>query len=420
MREAESRPHPAPAGARVSPRRPRLLVVGPLPPPVGGVETVTQAVLESPAFCDFEVAHCDITKHRPKQTQGRFDPGNFAWATRHFARMAHASLSFRPDLVYFPIAGNLAAVLRDVTLGWIGARSGARLLAHQHAGDIPRTLARGGLIGCAVRAGFDRCERVLVLGERWRPLFAGAGIRAPIAVVPSTFRREVFERGAAFRRAPKDSGPVQGLFVGQFGRGKGTLDLLHALAAVRGRGLDLRVTLVGPPQRPGDEEAALGLRRKLALEDAAEFTGLLLGDALYQRFREADLFLLPSYNEGLPVVLYEAGMFEMPAITTPVGAIPDLIRHEENGLLVEPGDVAALAAAIAQLVTDHAGRRRLGARLKQDVLEFHPDRICERIARHCREVLAEAGWSFDARPPAQSTPPPGAGTAAPAAGGTGR
>jgi glycosyltransferase involved in cell wall biosynthesis len=357
---------------------------------------MTQAVLESQAFGDFDIAHCDITKRRPKETQGRFDLGNFVWAARHFARMAHASSSFRPDLVYFTVAGNLSAVLRDVTLGWIGHHSGARLLAHQHAGDIHRTLARGGLIRCFIHAGFDRCDRVLMLGERWRPLLEGFRIRPPIHVVPSTFRREMFERSASFRRPERSEPPIRGLFVGHFGRGKGTLDLLRAMVKVRKRGLDFRMTLVGPPQQAGDEAAAMALRRELGLEEAAEFTGLLLGEALHERLREADLFLLPSYREGLPVVLYEAGLYEMPVITTPVGATPDLVRHEENGLFVEPGDVDALAAAIMRLGTDHAERRRLGARLRCDVMEFHPDKICERVARHCREVLAEVGWTFPA------------------------
>ncbi|MBI5710378.1 MAG: glycosyltransferase family 4 protein [Candidatus Eisenbacteria bacterium] len=390
-------------------RRPRLLVVGPLPPPIGGVETVTQAVLESDAFRDFEVAHCDITKGRPKATQGRFDAGNFAWAARHFARMARATLSFRPDVVYLPVAGNFSAVLRDLALGWIGRRTGARTVAHQHAGRIERVLEKRGAARAVVRAGFRQFDRLLVLGEHWRPLFEGYGVTAPIAVVPSTFRREVFERAQDFRRPDKRSGPIEGLFVGQHGRLKGTLDLLRAIAALRARGTAFRMTFVGPAQRAGDEQAVMALRRELALEDVTEFTGLLLGDALYQRFRRADLFVLPSHAEGLPVVLYEAGVFEMPAITTPVGAIPDLIRHEVNGLLVEPGNVEQLAAAIGRLVTGHDERIRLGARLRQDVLEFHPDRICGRIAENVRATLAApagpARTGSGSPPPAPGLPP---------------
>jgi glycosyltransferase involved in cell wall biosynthesis len=368
--------------------RPRLLVVGPLPPPIGGVETVTQAILESHAFDDFELAHCDITKGRPKSTQGRVDAGNLGWALRHFARMRRAVRDFKPDIVYLPVSGSTTGVLRDLALGWIAGRSGARLLGHQHAGDIHHVLARGGLHRRVVFAGFDQFDRLLLLGERWRPMFVDYGVRMPLDVVPSTFRREVVERGAAFERPRHDASSVRALFVGQFGRGKGTLDLLRALQHCRAAGVEVRLTIVGPPQQPNDEAEALRLRSELGLDELVEFTGALLGEPLYEHFRRADLFVLPSYNEGLPVVLYEAGAFALPVITTPVGAISALIRNRENGVLIEPGDVPALIRAITDLAMHPDERRRLGAQLRADVAAFHPDRICERIATHVRETLA--------------------------------
>ena len=91
--------------------RPRLLVVGPLPPPVGGVETVTGAVLESFCFADFDVAHCDLTKGRPKSTQGKFDLGNLRWALIHFGRMRRSLREFRPDVVYMPTYEHLVGLL---------------------------------------------------------------------------------------------------------------------------------------------------------------------------------------------------------------------------------------------------------------------------------------------------------------------
>src|SRR5262245_34973891 len=96
--------------------KPRLLILGPLPPPIGGVETVTQAILESDAFREFDVAHADTTKGRPKQTQGRFDLGNFVWAARHIARVMEAVRRHRPDIVYMPVAGTWSGFLRDMAL----------------------------------------------------------------------------------------------------------------------------------------------------------------------------------------------------------------------------------------------------------------------------------------------------------------
>jgi glycosyltransferase involved in cell wall biosynthesis len=88
-------------------------------------------------------------------------------------------------------------------------------------------------------------------------------------------------------------------------------------------------------------------------------------------------------------VLYEAGAFGLPVVTTPVGAIPDLIRHQQNGLLVRPGDLEALTGAVGRLATDATLRTTLGAALREDVLAFHPDRAAERIAGAVRRELCE-------------------------------
>src|SRR5215471_7634356 len=135
----EPRPRrPALTRGQVPPksRKPRLLIVGPLPPPIGGVETFTQAVLESPELDAFEIAHCDTTKRRAKAFQGRFDATNMAWAFTHWGRLLRDVARFRPDVVYVPVSGTLSGVLRDLVLAALARRAGALVIGHQHAGDI--------------------------------------------------------------------------------------------------------------------------------------------------------------------------------------------------------------------------------------------------------------------------------------------
>jgi glycosyltransferase involved in cell wall biosynthesis len=170
------------------------------------------------------------------------------------------------------------------------------------------------------------------------------------------------------------------LHVGQIGRRKGVFDLLRALRRLRDEQLSVRLVAVGPSELPGELDAALALRAELKLEDAVEFTGPLQGEALYRQYESADCFVLPSYIEGLPVVLHEAGAFSLPVITTPVGAIPELVRDGANGLVVAPGNVEQIAGALRMLATDPALRERLGRQLRADVAAFHPDRVTERIA----------------------------------------
>jgi glycosyltransferase involved in cell wall biosynthesis len=368
--------------------------VGPLPPPIGGVETVTQAILESGAFHDFQLTHCDTTKGRPKQTQGRFDLGNLSWAFRHFARMRAAVARSRADVVYLPIAGTWAGFLRDMVLAYIAKRTGARLVGHVHGSDFHFVLERKGLSAGLVRAGLGQFDRLLVLGERWRMLVENFGVRAPCAIVPSTFRREVFERGTSFERpAPNPRAgrrAVEGLFVGQVGRRKGVFDLLAAMKRCKDMELPFRLTLVGPAELEGEWEALMSARATLGVEGVTDFTGPLQGEALYDRFKIGEVFVMPSYTEGLPVVFYEAGAFEMPVITTPVGAIPDLIVDGRNGLLVEPGGVEAIVQAIVRLVRHPDERAAMGRQLRQDIAAFHPDHVCARIAAEVRRTLEGA------------------------------
>jgi glycosyltransferase involved in cell wall biosynthesis len=157
---------------------------------------------------------------------------------------------------------------------------------------------------------------------------------------------------------------------------------------VREAGVPLHVTFVGPPGLTGEWDALMELRRRLGLESMAEFAGQLQGEALYARYESSDLFVMPSYTEGLPVVLFEAGLFGMPAITTPVGSIPDLIVDQRNGLLVPPGDRDRLVAALTRMARDRDERERMGRQLREDVAAFHPDRVCALVAASLRATLA--------------------------------
>jgi glycosyltransferase involved in cell wall biosynthesis len=79
------------------------------------------------------------------------------------------------------------------------------------------------------------------------------------------------------------------------------------------------------------------------------------------------IFILPSYAEGMPMALLEAMSWEMPVIATPVGGIPQVVENGVNGLLVAPGDIDGLAAAIRSLLEDTALCERLGAAARATV-----------------------------------------------------
>jgi glycosyltransferase involved in cell wall biosynthesis len=132
--------------------------------------------------------------------------------------------------------------------------------------------------------------------------------------------------------------------VGRLAEQKGQLVLVEAAARLAARGVEFQLVLAGDgPMRAGIEAAVAAH----GLTDRVRITGWLSNDAVRAEMAAARLVVLPSFAEGLPVVLMEALALGRPVVTTFVAGIPELVRDGVNGWLVPAGDPDALAAALA-------------------------------------------------------------------------
>ncbi|HUG41004.1 MAG TPA: glycosyltransferase family 4 protein [Longimicrobiales bacterium] len=187
--------------------------------------------------------------------------------------------------------------------------------------------------------------------------------------------RELYDRpvlripfGATIEpEVPGDPAPWRGgrpfrvLFVGRLVERKGVEHLIAAVARLRA-GRDIELHVVGDGPYRGRLEAAA---RESGSAGAVRFHGFVSREELSRRFAESDVFVLPAVVdakgdvEGLGVVLIEALRYGTPVIASAAGGIVDIVRDGETGLLVPPGDEAALAGAIARLQDDPALAARL-------------------------------------------------------------
>jgi glycosyltransferase involved in cell wall biosynthesis len=103
------------------------------------------------------------------------------------------------------------------------------------------------------------------------------------------------------------------------------------------------------------------------LGEVIQLTGSLNSSEVRSQMARADVFVLPSLAEGIPVVLMEAMACAVPCVTCPVNGIPELVVNDRNGLLVTPGDVDSLAAALRRLIQDPALRERLAGAARDQV-----------------------------------------------------
>jgi glycosyltransferase involved in cell wall biosynthesis len=196
------------------------------------------------------------------------------------------------------------------------------------------------------------------------------------------------DRRAEFRRLfgiPEDRFVVG--WIGRMTAIKRVPDILAAFKALRERGVEATLCLVGDgPDRDAVEQLAsdLGIVRDVL------FVGYQRDVAPYYAFFDA--FLLPSANEGTPVVAIEALASERPVVATRVGGVPDVIDDGEDGFLVEVGDIPALADRLEQLARDPALRARMGKAGRERVVpRYRVERLVDDVDTLYRELLREQG-----------------------------
>jgi glycosyltransferase involved in cell wall biosynthesis len=178
------------------------------------------------------------------------------------------------------------------------------------------------------------------------------------------------------------------LCVGRLTPAKGQHVLIAAAERLVSGGRRVLVRFVGDgPDRVSLENHV----RSRALNGAVKFEGAVNQERIRDFYNTADVFVLPSFAEGIPVVLMEAMAMEIPCVATFVNGIPELIRDSVDGLLVAPSDEVALAGAIVQLMEDAGLRKRLGESARQRVLErYNLAGNTERLAEVFRRRLEAA------------------------------
>jgi glycogen(starch) synthase len=218
------------------------------------------------------------------------------------------------------------------------------------------------LIGCDSFA-MEVVERLGVARERF-------------TIVPGAVDTTRFHPPAGRR----EGNPLRLLYHGRVDRRKGALDMLEALALLRREGVafDATVSGIGP-----DLDASKELAARLGLD--IRFTGYADYHAAPELYRQADVFVSPTYAEGFSNTILEAMASGLPTVSCFAVGVVDCLRDGENGLMVQPGDIPALAAALRRVIEDAPLRRRLGDTALEECRRTYSWRA---VGRQIMEVYA--------------------------------
>lgn len=248
-------------------------------------------------------------------------------------------------IVHIHTASN-ASFRRKSILARLARTMGRKVVMHVHGGGF-ETFYHTDPSG--ISAELKRADAVVALSEQWGRFFAGIGIDAAVINNPVP---------EALRRTVADDGRLHILFLGLLEQAKGVADIIEAARQASARWAGRVAIHIGGegPLRQMVEDA----QADPALNGTVVYEGYVSGERKTELLNLCRVYLLPSYAEGLPVSIIEAMSYGMAIIASRVGGIPSQVTDGTNGLLITPGDVAGMTAAIDRLLNDSDTLRAMG------------------------------------------------------------
>jgi glycosyltransferase involved in cell wall biosynthesis len=262
-----------------------------------------------------------------------------------------------------------AGFWRDAAFMALALAARCPLLLHLHGSGFERFYDRSSAPARLLFTFFlRRAGCVVAPSEAVRAWVRGIARDANVVYVPNPVPGVQTER--------HEPGQNLVLFLGRLEARKGVFDLLEAVSALRASVPDVRVVCAGE----GDRGAVVRYAERLGIADAVKFTGWVGPSGKRALLENAAVLALPSYDEGLPMSVLEAMSAGVPAVVSPVGALPEAVMDGVTGLLVGPGDTAGLKRALGKILLDRKLAARMGAAARESVrLRFAPERVIPQL-----------------------------------------
>jgi len=355
----------------------RIALVGPVPPPSGGM---ANQLLQLTRLLRGEGATVEVVPvnapYRPAWIAGL--PGVRAVARLLPYASALRAAAARADLVHVLASSGWSWHLFAAPAVWISRGCGVPVVVNYRGGGAEPFLSGSALF---VKPTLRRANTLVVPSEFLREVFGRFGMAA--RVVPNVIDAERFAPAQA-GSDPARTGPhvliarnLEAVYDIESG--------LRAFKQVWDTLPAARLTVAGTgPERDRLEAVA----RELGLEASARFVGRIETERMPAFFREADVMLNSSLADNMPISILESLASGVPVVTTNVGGIPYLVRHEETAQMVSPGDAGAMAAAILRLWSDRELWRRQSRAGLALASEYTWARVGERWAAIYRELVA--------------------------------
>lgn len=338
----------------------KVLMLSPLPPPVGGIASWTVNVLQHYKNQDsITIEHQNTAIKYRKITDVGFFSRLYSGCRDGIGlilNLFNNLFIIKPDIVHLTSSGSLG-LLRDFVIVLISKSFSVPLVVHYRFGRIPELKKLNNWEWKILKVVTSLCDATLVLDEKSKVVLKASGFNS-IYKIPNPISAEVesYLTLNPFIEVKPLSSKNKVIFVGHVVLNKGVNELVTACSKLSN--ID-ELTFIGPCELDMQKRLSdVALKLNLNLK----FTGALNKEDVLREMSESTLLALPSYTEGFPNVIIEAMAMKCTVIATNVGAIPEMLDIETDspaGLVVEPKDIEALSEAINLIIAEKALAHKL-------------------------------------------------------------
>ncbi len=331
-----------------------VLVVGPPLDTIGGMTSVVRQAVSLGYSGRYTVEHLP-TCHAPSEPESVI--AKLARHGRQVGLLRQTVTRTRARLVHLHTCSGFS-FYRSVVDMMIVRRMGCRTILHIHGASFDAFFTHSGRVArWLISRSLSFADAVVGLSKTWHTALQQMAPHARVTVVENAVE---MPHSAASATLEDEDKRCHFVVLARMDDWKGIDDALSAAVLLNDRDILFRMTLAGPAGTAGNADSLPKKIESLGLNDCVRYVGPVLGEAKTALFDSCDVFLQPSHHEGMPISILEACAHGLPIVATSVGAVPEIIEREVQGILVPSKSPKALADAMMTMVRDKKRRSAMG------------------------------------------------------------
>ncbi len=369
----------------------KILIIGPTPPPYAGPEIVTLNLLKSEEINNnFNIVHLNTTIRKSNTEKGKFDLYMIYGYIIYIFNLLKIIIFKRPNIIfYLPTSASVKGWFRDgstIFISYLLRKKICILFQGGHFGFFYQNLKKP--YQNIIKWLLNKCTNIFVQADRLKNQFSDIIIeKEKIITHYNCIDNDFYNKFNTEKIKNVSNKPLTILFVGHLSQAKGYCDLLKIIPDICAN-YSVKFQFMGTKknvernvfynQATGEQiniESPDKIYKEFIttknLDKHIEFLGgSVYGEEKIKYFSNADIFTLPSYSEGFSTAILEAMSAGLPILATKVGSASEVLKHGENGFIVNPGDIKHLKYYLLELIKSETLRKEISVANRRKCKEY--------------------------------------------------